>query len=179
MLPRFSGKISFYHLTRSLFSGPVGPYPGPRPHRGGPPPPLPPPPNVAMRPKGGVRPSGPGNNFPREPPPARGLKIDKPKWHVTVPGFDEMPDIGVDPRLLNPSRSKVDEAVQEVTINRISYTLLLDRLQPLINVNGLNHAVRFRVDYLDVVFIKRNNSQMNIRVRCFLRYFFLLDNLHF
>lgn len=112
-----------------------------------------------MGPKGSGRTNGPGG-----PSATRGLKIDKPRWHITVPGFDEMPEIGVDPRLLNPSRSKGDEAVQEVTINGCSYTLLLDRLQPLINVNGLNHAVRFRVEYLDIIISKRNNASLNLRV---------------
>ncbi len=83
-------------------------------------------------------------NRQRNIPPIRG-----PMWTVEIDGLPEMIDIGIDPRML--SRVQNPKMARQITVDGRQYPLLLDRVQPLIQVEDRLHAVRFRCDSLAFV----------------------------
>uniref|UniRef100_A0A0R3X0V9 CID domain-containing protein n=1 Tax=Hydatigena taeniaeformis TaxID=6205 RepID=A0A0R3X0V9_HYDTA len=98
------------------------------PHRPSPEHPLPPPAPTAF-------------SRPHNVPPIRG-----PMWSVEIDGLSDMINIGIDPRML--SRVPNQKTPRQITVDGRQYPLLLDRVQPLIEVEDQLHAVRFRCDSL-------------------------------
>nr|CDS17908.1 ENTH VHS domain containing protein [Echinococcus granulosus] len=98
------------------------------PHRPSPEHSLPPPPPTVF-------------NRPHSVPPIRG-----PIWSVEIDGLSDMINIGIDPRML--SRVPNPKTARQITVDGRQYPLLLDRVQPLIEVEDQLHAVRFRCDSL-------------------------------
>ncbi|KAL5960519.1 Pre-mRNA cleavage complex 2 protein Pcf11 [Taenia solium] len=98
------------------------------PHRPSPEHPIPPPPPAVF-------------NRPHNVPPIRG-----PMWSVEIDGLSDMINIGIDPRML--SRVPNPKTPRQITVDGRQYPLLLDRVQPLIEVEDQLHAVRFRCDSL-------------------------------
>lgn len=82
-------------------------------------------------------------------PPFRGPPISGPMWSVEIDGFPDMVNIGVDPRML--SLVPHPKPPRRITIDGRRYSLLLDRVQPLIMVGDQVHAVRFRCDFATVL----------------------------
>ncbi|KAH8877771.1 Pre-mRNA cleavage complex 2 protein Pcf11 [Schistosoma japonicum] len=82
-------------------------------------------------------------------PPARGPPIRGPVWSVEINGFPDMVNIGVDPRML--SLVTHPKPPRRITIDGQQFTLLLDRVQPLIAIEDRIHAVRFRCDCANVI----------------------------
>ncbi|CAL8098348.1 unnamed protein product [Calicophoron daubneyi] len=90
--------------------------------------------------------------LPPQPPmhrPPRGPPIRGPVWSVEINGFPDMVNIGVDPRML--SLVSHPKPPRRITIDGKRYSLLLDRVQPLIMVGDQVHAVRFRCDFATVL----------------------------
>ena len=83
-------------------------------------------------------------NRPHHIPPIRG-----PMWSVEIDGLSEMINIGIDPRML--SRAPSPKLPRQITVDGRQYRLLLDRVQPLIEVGDQLHAVRFRCDSLSFI----------------------------
>lgn len=81
---------------------------------------------------------------PYDGPPIRG-----PTWVVEIEGFPDMVNIGVDPRMLKLVGHP--KPPRRITIDGRSYSLLLDRVQPLIMVGNHVHAVRFRCEHATVL----------------------------
>ncbi|KAF8564309.1 Pre-mRNA cleavage complex 2 protein Pcf11 [Paragonimus westermani] len=86
-------------------------------------------------------------------PPSRpqvcGPPIRGPVWSVEIYGFPDMVNIGVDPRML--SLVHHPKPPRRITIDGRRYSLLLDRVQPLIMVGDQVHAVRFRCEFATVL----------------------------
>ncbi|CAH8553958.1 unnamed protein product [Heterobilharzia americana] len=82
-------------------------------------------------------------------PHRRGPPIRGPVWSVEINGFPDMVNIGVDPRML--SLVSHPKPPRRITIDGQQFTLLLDRVQPLIAIGDRIHAVRFRCEYATVV----------------------------
>ncbi|KAK4471340.1 hypothetical protein MN116_004776 [Schistosoma mekongi] len=82
-------------------------------------------------------------------PPVRGPPIRGPVWSVEINGFPDMVNIGVDPRML--SLVTHPKPPRRITIDGQQFTLLLDRVQPLIAIEDRIHAVRFRCDCANVI----------------------------
>ncbi|CAH8624948.1 unnamed protein product [Dicrocoelium dendriticum] len=82
-------------------------------------------------------------------PPFRGPPISGPLWSVEIDGFPDMVNIGVDPRML--SLVPHPKPPRRITIDGRRYSLLLDRVQPLIMVGDQVHAVRFRCEFATVL----------------------------
>ncbi|XP_018651276.1 hypothetical protein Smp_084870 [Schistosoma mansoni] len=82
-------------------------------------------------------------------PPPRGPPIRGPVWSVEINGFPDMVNIGVDPRML--SLVTHPKPPRRITIDGQQFTLLLDRVQPLIAIGDRIHAVRFRCEFATIV----------------------------
>ncbi|TGZ58879.1 hypothetical protein CRM22_009378 [Opisthorchis felineus] len=82
-------------------------------------------------------------------PAVRGPPIRGPVWRVEIYGFPDMVNIGVDPRML--SLVPHPKPPRRITIDGRQYSLLLDRVQPLIMVGDQVHAVRFRCEFATVL----------------------------
>ncbi|CAH8850870.1 unnamed protein product [Trichobilharzia szidati] len=82
-------------------------------------------------------------------PHHRGPPIRGPVWSVEINGFPDMVNIGVDPRML--SLVSHPKPPRRITIDGQQFTLLLDRVQPLIAIGERIHAVRFRCEFATVV----------------------------
>ncbi|TPP58061.1 Pre-mRNA cleavage complex 2 protein Pcf11 [Fasciola gigantica] len=91
--------------------------------------------------------------IPRQPrpyeAPYNGPPIRGPTWVVEIEGFPDMVNIGVDPRML--SLVGHPKPPRRITIDGRSYSLILDRVQPLIMVGNQVHAVRFRCEHATVL----------------------------
>ncbi|VDP92253.1 unnamed protein product [Echinostoma caproni] len=81
--------------------------------------------------------------------PYNGPPIRGPTWVVEIDGFPDMVNIGVDPRML--SLAGHPKPPRRITIDGRSYSLILDRVQPLIMVGNQVHAVRFRCEHVTVL----------------------------
>ncbi|CAH8500353.1 unnamed protein product [Schistosoma turkestanicum] len=95
------------------------------------------------------RPQLPSSFQPTTVPPIRGPPIRGPVWSVEINGFPDMVNIGVDPRML--SLVTHPKPPRRITIDGQQFTLLLDRVQPLIAIGDRIHAVRFRCEFATIV----------------------------
>ncbi|CAH8554304.1 unnamed protein product [Schistosoma bovis] len=106
-----------------------------------------PPPRIADFPRD--RPQLNSSFQPPAIPPIRGPPIRGPVWSVEINGFPDMVNIGVDPRML--SLVTHPKPPRRITIDGQQFTLLLDRVQPLIAIGDRIHAVRFRCEFATIV----------------------------
>lgn len=93
-------------------------------------------------------PPPPHRSSPDQPPYNR-PPIRGPMWSVEIDGLPDMINIGIDPRML--SRVPNPKTPRQITVDGRQYPLLLDRVQPLIQVDDQVHAVRFRCESLAFV----------------------------